>query len=74
MYCLARLQKFNKKQAAARGLFLSKGGKMLNLVKWILQELNLIKKKDRYVTISGVKYRVVAEPYPPPDKKSTSTK
>lgn len=39
---------------------------MWNLVKRILQRVSLMKIKDKFIIINGVKVRVVAEPYPPP--------
>jgi len=36
---------------------------MWNLVKRILRMVGLKKRKEKYVVINGVRYRVVVEPY-----------
>ena len=42
---------------------------MRRLAEWILWRFGLKRRKDEYVVINGVKYRVVAEPYLPPKGK-----
>jgi len=45
---------------------------MRRLAEWILWRFGLKRRKerkDKYVVINGVKYRVVAEPYLPPKGK-----
>ena len=41
---------------------------MWNIVKRILQRVGLKKTEDKFITVEGVRVRVVAEPYPPPKK------
>ena len=42
---------------------------MWKMVRWVLERFGLIKTKDKFVVVNGVKCRVVAEPYPPPKDK-----